>query len=316
MSERPIVKIDIIGGFLGAGKTTFLNKLLHDGLKSERVVIIENEFGDEPVDDAVLEGNGIEMRTLPSGCICCTLKADFITSIEDIVARCNPDRILIEPTGLASPAELRTTCELAAGIPNMSADVRLNSITAIVDATDAVEMIGYEMPVYLHQIDQAHVIVLSHTQELDDGALREAVEAIRAIAPTRAIVIDRSWDQFDALEILALSEQKFAEQDIAHSESARADNRDHDHRDHHDGHGHHHSYEGFSARTRTLTEPFDDDSVERLTASLASQGVMRAKGFLPSASGGLLHYEYVNGRASAIPTDYDGAAKLVTIGRS
>ena len=329
------VKIDIIGGYLGAGKTTFLNKLLRDGLKSERVVIIENEFGDEPVDDAILEDAGLEMRTLPSGCICCTLKADFITSIEDIVAKCDPDRILIEPTGLASPIELQNTCELAARFIKLPVDVRLNSITAIVDAIDAVEMIEYEIPVYLRQIDQANVIVLSHTQELDASVLAEAITAIREIAPAHAIVVDTPWENLDALEILTLSEQAYAEHMRADDKSNHGGdggdghNHGHDHEDekghHTDGahghgcnheHGHHHSYEGFSSQVIFLTKPFDTPAVDQLTVQLKSKGVARAKGFLPAFEGGLFHYEYVNGRATATTTTYDGPAKLVVIGRN
>ena len=322
MGDEPFVKIDIIGGFLGAGKTTFLNKLLHDGLASERVVIIENEFGDEPVDDAILSGNDLDMRTLPSGCICCTLKADFITSIRDIVKTCSPDRILIEPTGLASPAELRNTCDLVALLKDLPVDVRLNSFTAIVDATDVVEMLEYEMPVFTNQIAQAHFVLLSHTQELSAEQLEEAQRAIAEVAPANTLIVTTPWDDIDALEMLTLSEQAHADSmgspdEIAHGDEHYDDDGDDDD-DKLNGHGrgHHHSWEGFSSATFSLETPFDEQSIKELDGILNKANAIRAKGFLPTATYQLVHYEYVNGRSNTSPSNYNGPAKLVVIGRS
>ena len=346
MGDEPFVKIDIIGGFLGAGKTTFLNKLLHDGLASERVVIIENEFGDEPVDDAILSGNDLDMRTLPSGCICCTLKADFITSIRDIVKMCSPDRILIEPTGLASPTELRNTCDLVALLKDLPVDVRLNSFTAIVDATDVVEMLEYEMPVFTNQIAQAHFVLLSHTQELSAEQLEEAQRAIAEVAPANALIVTTPWDDIDALEMLALSEQAHADSmgspdEPVHGDGHHDDDGPDGHHDdgdgeldgHHDdgdgeldghehghehghGHGHHHSWEGFSSATFSLETPFDEQSIKELDGILNKANAIRAKGFLPTEASQLVHYEYVNGRSNTSPSNYSGPAKLVVIGRS
>lgn len=356
MGDEPFVKIDIIGGFLGAGKTTFLNKLLHDGLASERVVIIENEFGDEPVDDTILSGNGLDMRTLPSGCICCTLKSDFISSIRDIVKTCSPDRILIEPTGLASPAELRNTCDLVALLKDLPVDVRLNSFTAIVDATDVVEMLEYEMPVFTNQIAQAHFVLLSHTQELSAEQLEEAQRAIAEVAPANTLIVTTPWDDIDALEMLALSEQAHADSmgspdEIVHGDERHDDDDDddklnghghghghgrghgchddeldgrghgHGHGRHDDdldghGHGHHHSWEGFSSATFSLEIPFDEQSIKELDGILNKANAIRAKGFLPTATNQLVHYEYVNGRSNTSPSNYNVPAKLVAIGRS
>ncbi len=313
-NETLPVKIDIIGGYLGAGKTTFLNKLVRDGLGASRVAIVENEFGQEPVDDAVIENPGFSMRTLASGCICCSLKVGFMDCIADIVAECQPDRILIEPTGLASPAELERTCELTMRMKGLVRPVRVNSMTAIVDATDAVEMIDFEIPVYMSQIEQARLIVLSHTQELDAAQLNEAVAAIREHAKPQVRIITEPWDSLDALEVLALSEQAYAD-DLDHAEDADDHDHDHDHDHAHDhGHGHHHSHEGFSSVVLKPQGTFDSQTVERLNAALREQGTSRAKGFLPSPDGGLLHFEYVNGRSTAEPTHYEGPAKLIVIG--
>ena len=308
-TEEP-VKIDIIGGYLGAGKTTFLNKLMRDGLGGERVAIIENEFGEEPVDDAIVDNPGFSLRTLASGCICCSLKADFITCIDDIVRTCSPTRILIEPTGLASPAELESTCNMAARLKNVNADVCVNSMTAIVDATDAAEMIEYEIPVYMHQIEQARLIVLSHTQELDAGQLAEARTAVESAAQPHVVVIDTPWSSIDALEILALSEQAYANGTSSHGAESRGElvHGAHGHE------GHHHSHEGFSSTVLRPIAVFDGETLAQLNDALRAQNTSRAKGFLPAPDGGLLHYEYVNGRARVTETSYPGPAKLVIIG--
>lgn len=310
-TEEP-VKIDIIGGYLGAGKTTFLNKLVRDGLGAERVTVIENEFGEEPVDDAIVDNPGFSLRTLASGCICCSLKVDFITCIGDIVRECNPTRILIEPTGLASPAELERTCDMAARMKGIEANVCVNSMTAIVDATDAAEMIEYEIPVYMHQIEQARLIVLSHTQELDADQLAEARTAIESAAQPHVVVIDTPWSSIDALEILALSEQAYANGTSSHDAESKGELAHGAH-----GHeGHHHSHEGFSSTVLRPIAVFDDDTLAQLNDALRAQNTSRAKGFLPAPDGGLLHYEYVNGRVKATETAYPGPTKLVIIGMS
>ena len=311
MSKETPVKIDIIGGYLGAGKTTFLNKLVHDGLGAERVAIIENEFGQEPVDDAIIDNPGFTMSTLASGCICCTLKVDFMTCIGDIVRECEPDRILIEPTGLAAPEELERTCKLVANSKRSPAKVVVNSMTAIVDATDASEMVEYEIPVYMKQIEQAHLIVLSHTQELDDDQLAEAKRAVEAHARPGVAIIDTPWSKLDALEILALSEQAYAA-DFERNPTDANVHAPSDHDGHH--HEHHHGHEGFTSLLLKPTIAFDDEAMGRLNETLRKQGITRAKGFLPSPEGGLMHYEYVNGRAQSAETGFSGPAKLIVIG--
>lgn len=313
MTQQSAVRIDIIGGYLGAGKTTFLNKLVHDGLAAERVAIIENEFGQEPIDNAVIDNPGFTMSTLASGCICCTLKVDFMSCIADIVEKCQPDRILIEPTGLAAPEELERTCYLVANSKRAPVNVAVNSMTAIVDATDVAEMVEYEIPVYMKQIEQAHLIVLSHTQELDAGKLIEAKQAVKAHARPGVTIIDTPWDKLDALEILALSEQAYvSDYERESCESADDPHDSHDHDGHHENH--HHGHEGFSSLLLKPAIAFDGQTLERLNEALREQGTSRAKGFLPSPEGGLLHYEYVNGRARVTETSFTGPAKLVVIG--
>lgn len=316
------VKIDIIGGFLGAGKTTFINKLLSDGLGSERIVIVENEFGNEAVDSDLIDQGNFEMRTLPSGCICCTLKADFITSIVDIVDNYLPDRIVIEPTGLAGPDELEETCSSDYIARKLSVPVRMNSMTTIVDAQDVEEMIEYAIPVYLAQLEQARFIVLSHTQDMDAAACASAIAAIEQVAPAGVTIIDTPWDAIDGLELLGLSEEAYAarqracaDEECACDHAADSQNEhEHDHEHGNDrAHAHRHGHAGFTSRTLYPTRTFDDSDVSALGDALSGAGVLRAKGFLPQDDS-MLHYEYVNGRARTTPSAYAGAAKLVVIG--
>ncbi len=319
------VKIDIIGGFLGAGKTTFINKLIADGLGAQRVAIIENEFGKEAIDDTLVQSDSFDMRTLASGCICCTLKMDFITSISDIVNECQPDRIIIEPTGLAGPDELEATCKMKALQTRLSTPVEVNSMTTIVDATDVAEMIDYEIPVYLQQLEQARFIVLSHTQEMDAAALAEAHEAIRPLAQRAQAVLDTPWSELDGLEILELSAQAYADSaagedsDPEHAddhENGHGDSHEHDHGGNHEHtHPHMHGHAGFSSVVLHPDDTFDPTALEQLRERLVAQDILRAKGFLKATEGGMLHYEFVNGRASAEETSYSGDPKLVVIGR-
>ena len=306
------VKIDIIGGFLGAGKTTFINKLIADGLGAERVAIIENEFGQEAIDDTLIATEGFEMRTLSSGCICCTLKVDFVRAIGDIVEQCEPDRIIIEPTGLAGPDELENTCNLAAR-GKTGANVRVNSMITIVDGTDVAEMIGYEIPVYVKQIEQAHLIVISHAQELTPEQMQEAVEAIRGAAGRDVEIVTTPWDELDGLQLMALAEQAYA----AQTEDAHEEHPEHAHEHEHDhGHAHEHGHAGFTSTLLFPTTSFDEAALDVLGKALQAGGALRAKGFLPGADGQTIHYEFVNGRAQTSETPYAGPCKLVAIGRN
>ena len=308
-SSNAPVKIDIIGGFLGAGKTTFINKLIADGLGGERVAIIENEFGQEAIDDTLIATDGFEMRTLASGCICCTLKVDFVRAIGDIVEQCKPDRIIIEPTGLAGPDELENTCNLATR-GKAGANVRVNSMITIVDGTDVAEMIEYDIPVYLKQIEQAHLVVVSHAQELTPDQLQEAVEAIRGAAGRDVEVVTTPWDELDGLQVMALAEQAYAAQtEDAHDEHAQNDHS-------HEHGGHEHGHAGFSSALLFPTTYFDEAALVALGKALEAGGALRAKGFLPNASGQTIHYEFVNGRAQTSASPYAGPCKLVAIGRN
>ncbi|MBQ9068623.1 MAG: GTP-binding protein [Eggerthellaceae bacterium] len=324
------VKIDIIGGFLGAGKTTFINKLLADGLAAQRIALIENEFGKEAIDNDLIQTDNFEARTLASGCICCTLKSDFITSISDIVNTYRPDRIVIEPTGLAGPDELEATCTMSYLQERVDAPVQMSSITTIVDATDVAEMVDFEIPVYLQQLEQARFIVLSHTQEVSAEGLSRAHEAIARIAKRVVGVCDTPWDELDGLELLELSAQAYAESVDASNADSNAQDDAHGHNGHeggghghdehgghdHSGHAHQHGHAGFSSTVLHPEEAFDEAALSKLTEKLSDQGILRAKGFLHNADCGMTHFEFVNGRSSATPSSYAGDTKLVVIGRS
>ena len=300
------VRIDIIGGFLGAGKTTFINKLLAEGLCAAKVALIENEFGDESIDSELVEMPGFDMRTLASGCICCTLKLDFISSISELVNQVRPRRILIEPTGLAGPRELEETCASSILQERLEVAARVNSMTTIVNAEDAAEMVEYEIPVYLAQLEQARFIVLSRTQELDDATLAEARSAIESVAPQGVAILDTPWSQLDALEVLGLSEAAYELHANADEPSRKADQG----RGGHHAHGH----AGFSSGILRPSKSLDPEALEALTQTLCSCGILRAKGFVPLAGEALCHYEFVNGHVDTSETSYAGPAKLAVIG--
>ena len=157
-----MVKLDIISGFLGAGKTTFINKLLSDGYDIEGTVLIENEFGDVSVDGELIQST-IEMVELTSGCICCTLQGDFIQGIRRVVEKFQPRRILIEPTGAANLKDVLTACEKAA----LQADVEINSIVTIANAQTLPALLEIGGEFFVQQLQMAKLLVMSGTQLLN-----------------------------------------------------------------------------------------------------------------------------------------------------
>lgn len=321
MQEQDTVKVDIVSGFLGAGKTTFINKLLSEGLADERVALVENEFGDASIDDALLDSAGMKVETLASGCICCTLRGDFYEAIRKIVTDYHPQRIIIEPTGLATPMSLVEicTCEL------WQFPLEIDALLTVVDARRLGAYLEMEIPIFEDQLSTARLVALSRTQELDSGELEKAEELLRAhLADEEVPIVDGPWDEIDALEILGLAEVAMETRPVAAGagpQEPSEDDDDHEHSHHHDdeGHAHHHHEVGgcvsYSYAPQLVA---DDGTAARLTAALdaAPHGkVLRAKGFLKAADESMLLYQYVPGSGTLEPTRYAGEPKLAVIGR-
>ena len=170
-----MTKIDIISGFLGAGKTTFIKKLLKEAIAGEQVVLIENEFGEIGIDGGFLKGAGVEIRKMNSGCICCSLAGDFGRSLEEVLTRYCPDRVIIEPSGVGKLSDvLKAVRDVSSRL-----DVQLNSAVTIVDASKCKMYMKNFGEFFNNQIEHAGTIVLSRTDVTDEGKVQRSVEMIR-----------------------------------------------------------------------------------------------------------------------------------------
>ena len=251
-----MIKVDIFSGFLGAGKTTLIKKLIEEAYKGEQVVLIENEFGEIGIDGGFLKDSGVEINEMNSGCICCSLVGDFGKALEQVVEQFHPDRILIEPSGVGKLSDIIQAVE------NLDlADVQLNGFTTIVDAKKAKIYMKNFGEFFNNQVEHASSIILSHTKGMDEDKLAQVVALLREHNP-HATIITTDWDALDGKKILAAMEKRDTiDEALHHLEEEQAHAHHHDHDDacgcghdhdhhHHDdeeacccGHEHHHDHE-------------------------------------------------------------------------
>ncbi len=250
-----MTKIDIFSGFLGAGKTTLIKKLLNDAYKSEKVVLIENEFGEIGIDSGFLKEAGVEITEMNSGCICCSLVGDFSEALKKVLSDFNPDRILIEPSGVG---KLSDVIKAVKGIK--SDDIILNSFTAVVDAKKCKMYMKNFGEFYNDQVESASCVVLSHTTGIEDEKVKNCIELIRE-KNSFATIVSTDWGKLSGIKILeAMEGSRSFENELAHLKEAEVcpecgghhyhdEHCDcaHEHH-HHDGHcdcGHeHHHHDG------------------------------------------------------------------------
>lgn len=237
-----MTKIDIISGFLGAGKTTLIKKLLKEALSGQKVVLIENEFGEIGVDGGFLKEAGIEIKEMNSGCICCSLVGDFGTSLKEVLETYHPERILIEPSGVGKLSDV------AAAVANIDfeEEVQLNSAVAVVDASKCKMYIKNFGEFFVNQIEHAGTIILSRTGNISDEKLNKAMELIRE-HNAEATIITTPWDELDGQAILDTMEKVSNMEEELLEEAKHHDHHEHHHHDHEEEcecgcHEHHHEY--------------------------------------------------------------------------
>ncbi len=234
-----MTRIDIVSGFLGAGKTTLIKKLLQEALADTKVVLIENEFGEIGIDGGFLKDAGIEIKEMNSGCICCSLVGDFGTSLQEVLKTYAPERILIEPSGVGKLSDVMRA------VQDVETDVavQLNSAVAVVDASKCKMYIKNFGEFFINQIEHAGTIILSRTGNLSEEKVAKAVELIRE-HNEKATIITTPWDQLDGKAILETIEgAKDLEAELMEAVKAA---REEEHEHHHDGEcccGHHHDHE-------------------------------------------------------------------------
>ena len=240
-----MTKIDIVSGFLGAGKTTLIKKLLNEALKDSKVVLIENEFGEIGIDGGFLKDAGIEIKEMNSGCICCYLVGDFGTSLKEVMKTYKPERILIEPSGVGKLSDVMKAVQDVID----EHEVVLNSAVAVVDASKCKMYIKNFGEFFINQIEHAGTIILSRTGNISEDKLKKAVELIRE-HNTKATIITTPWDELDGKDILATIEgaADLEAELMAELKEQREHDHEHHHHDHdgeccHHDHDHHHEDE-------------------------------------------------------------------------
>ena len=241
-----MTKIDIVSGFLGAGKTTLIKKLLAEAFQGEKLVLIENEFGEISIDGGFLKDSGVQISEMSSGCICCSLVGDFDRALKDVHEQFHPDRILIEPSGVGKLSDVIVAVENAVkDVP----DMQLNSFVTVADATKVKVYMKNFGEFYNNQIESAGTIILSRTQKLTQEKLEAAVALLREKNPNAAI-LTTPWDELDgktilsAIEKVSLADELLARMQAEHAADEAEHHHHHDH-DEDDNHDHccHHDHE-------------------------------------------------------------------------
>ena len=248
-----MTKIDIVSGFLGAGKTTLIKKLLAEAFPGEKLVLIENEFGEISIDGGFLKDSGVQISEMSSGCICCSLVGDFNKALKDVHEQFHPDRILIEPSGVGKLSDVIVAVEnTVKDVP----DMKLNSFVTVADATKVKVYMKNFGEFYNNQIESAGTIILSRTQRLSQEKLEAAVALLREKNPNAAI-LTTPWDQLDGMTILsAIEKVSLADELLAHMRAEHeADEAEHEHEHHH----HHHDEDEHDHDHRCHHHDHDDD---------------------------------------------------------
>ncbi|MCM1088992.1 MAG: GTP-binding protein [Muribaculaceae bacterium] len=240
-----MTKIDIVSGFLGAGKTTLIKKLLKEALADTKVVLIENEFGEIGIDGGFLKEAGIEIKEMNSGCICCSLVGDFAASLKEVLSVYTPERVLIEPSGVGKLSDVMKAVQGAM----QNTEVVLNSAVAVVDACKCKMYLKNFGEFFINQIEHAGTIILSRTDKLSEEKIAACVEMIRE-HNQKAVVITTPWDSLDGKNILEtiegaddLAKELMAEVMAHHEEEEHHHHHEHEHEGHEHHHHEHHEHE-------------------------------------------------------------------------
>ena len=306
-----MVKIDIISGFLGAGKTTLIKKLLKDGFQGEQVVLIENEFGEIGIDGGFLKEAGIQIREMNSGCICCSLVGDFGTSLKEVVTKYDPDRILIEPSGVG---KLSDVIKAVQGVQD-EVDIKLNSYTTVVDAKKCKMYMKNFGEFFDNQIQYAGVIIMSRTDIASEKKVQESLELLRSLNKDAAIITTpiENLDGKKLVEVMehpVSLEQEMLEEEHEHHHhhdgecGCGHDHEEHEHHHHHDGecgcghdHYHHHADEVFTSWGRETIKKYTREGLEKILEALSESDkygiILRAKGMLPAEDGTWIYFDMV-----------------------
>lgn len=344
-----MTKVDIISGFLGAGKTTFIKKMLDEVFADEKIVLIENEFGEVGIDGGFLKDAGIEISEMNSGCICCSLVGDFGRNLHEVIDRFHPDRILIEPSGVGKLSDvMKSVIDI-----EKEEDVKLNGLVTVVNALKAGKQMKAFGEFFNNQIEYATTVVLSRTQKAAAEQLELCVKQIQTLNP-KAAVITTPWEEIsgeqilkvvegqDSLEIKLMAEQHAKEEaeahdhdhehghdhehhhghedhehhhDHEHGENCTCGCHDHEHEHHHH---HHHADEVFTSWGRETPHKFTREKIENVLKTLCDTEeygtILRAKGMVEDVNGSWIYFDMVPGEYELREGEPDYTGRLCVIG--
>lgn len=331
-----MTKIDIFSGFLGAGKTTLIKKLIKESFAGQKVVLIENEFGEIGIDGGFLKESGIQINELNAGCICCSLVGDFRAALQQVVEQYHPDRIVIEPSGVGKLSDVTRAVE---GVAE-HLDVQLSSFVTVADVNKVKMYMKNFGEFYDDQISHASCIILSRTQNATEEKIAAAVAMLREKNPT-ATIVTTAWDALTGEQILkAMSTKDDFKAELiamaakANEEHAHEDEEEehehhhhHDHADDHDehcccGHHHHHHHdhdadEVFTSWGVETAKKFSKADIEHALTELDTGNygmILRSKGIVDGGADGWLEFDYVPGEWEVRARGADVGGKLVVIG--
>ncbi len=344
-----MTKIDIFSGFLGAGKTTLIKKLLQEAFVEEKLVLIENEFGEIGIDGGFLKDAGVEITEMNSGCICCSLVGDFGTALKEVLAKFSPDRIIIEPSGVG---KLSDVIKAVQGVAE-DTDIHLNSLVTVADATKCKMYMKNFGEFFNNQVENAKTIVLSRTQNIKEDKLDATIDLIRQ-HNEKATIITTPWEQLDGKKVLeamestrSMVEELMDEEEICpscgghhhdhehhhhHEGECCGGHEHHDHEHHHDhdgecccGHNHEHHHEGHHHADEVFTSwgietphRYSKDEMKDILESLANTDkygiVLRAKGIVPDVTGEWIYFDLVPGEYEIRTGTPEITGKLCVIG--
>lgn len=235
-----MTKIDVFSGFLGAGKTTLIKKLLKEGYNGEKLVLIENEFGEIGIDGGFMKDAGIQVTEMNQGCICCSLVGDFGKALSKVIEQFSPDRILIEPSGVGKLSDV-----IKAVMESDCGDIKLNSYTTVVDASKIKMYMKNFGEFYKNQVETAKTIIFSRTQKLSEEKLAQAVAMIKELND-RATIVTTPWEEINGAQILAAmeAENSFADELLKDEDICPVCGHSHHDHDHDEHEHHHHDHDG------------------------------------------------------------------------
>ena len=310
-----MTKIDIFSGFLGAGKTTLIRKLIEEAYKGQKIVLIENEFGDIAIDGGFLQDAGVEITEMNSGCICCTLVGDFKTALEEVIEKYQPDRVIIEPSGVGKLSDVAKAVASVADHAEMGAKI------TVVDATKCKMYIRNFGEFFNDQVQYADVIALSRTSGIKEEKLMTAVQMLKELNAD-AQIVSTPWEDLTGEQFMAAMEHRSTlAQELAEMASHEEEHEHHHHHDedeehehhhHHDGeecgcghhhhdhdghHHHHHADEIFTSWGAETPKKYTEEEVRSILEQLGDEEkygrVLRAKGMLNTNESEWIYFDYV-----------------------